>query len=153
MLIGLVIAVIIIYLIISSYLKNYRDADEKTLRPFHEWIILSSSRNKRSRERMAYSLLIQAELILEKEKRLQHKTLRNLMISNPQLCKTNFILFIVESTIKFDIPLNEVMFLKESYERDQARIYLAKCISLILHYGGAFALKDLAVKACSLPDN
>lgn len=149
MVVGLIIAGIILYLIISSYLKKSRDADEKTLRPMSEWVILANSGTRGHREKMSYSLIVQAAAILENQNVLPNKSLRNLMISKPEMSKSNFVLFIMESTAK--LCPNEFDFLKSSYKTDQARVHLAKCIGLILHNGSESALAQIALAACSEP--
>jgi len=150
MLIGLIVAGIILYLIISSYLKRSKDADEKTLRPMSEWVILANSGTRGHREKMSYSLIVQAAAILEKQKVLPPKSLRNLMISKPGISKSNFVLFLIEAPST--LCPNEFDFLKQSYNGDQAREHLAKCIGLILHYGGGeLALTQLA-EAAALTD-
>ncbi|MDN8746048.1 hypothetical protein Q0M32_14575, partial [Staphylococcus aureus] len=87
MLIGLIVAGIVLYLIVSSYLRRSKDADEKTLRPMSEWVILANSGTKGHREKMSYSLIVQAAAILESQKVLPNKSLRSLMISKPELSK------------------------------------------------------------------
>ncbi|MEG0309236.1 MAG: hypothetical protein RR636_14935 [Clostridium sp.] len=149
MLIGLIVAGIILYLIISSYFKKFKDADEKTLRPMSEWVIIANSGTRGQKEKMSYSLIIQAATILEYQKVLPPASLRNLMISRPDLCKSNFVLLIMEST--FSICPNEYDFLKNSYKTEQARVYLAKCIGLILHNSGESVLGQIALAACSEP--
>ena len=149
MLIGLIVAGIILYLIISSYLKRSKDADEKTLRPMSEWVILANSGTRGHREKMSYSLIVQAAAILEKQKVLPNKALRNLMISKPELCKSNFVLFIMESAS--NLGLEQFDFLKTSYKTEQARVHLAQCIGLILHHGSESALAQIALAACSDP--
>lgn len=149
MLIGLIVAGIILYLIISSYLKKSRDADEKTLRPMSEWVILANSGTRGHREKMSYSLIVQAGAILENQNVLPNKALRNLMISKPELCKSNFVLFIMESAS--DLGAEQFDFLKNSYKTEQARVYLAQCIGLILHHGSESALAQIALASCSEP--
>lgn len=149
MLIGLIVAGIVLYLIISSHFKRSKDADEKTLRPMSEWVILANSGTQGHREKMSYSLIVQAAAILENQKVLPNKSLRNLMISKPELSKSNFVLLTMESTA--DLCPNEFEFLKKSYKTEQARVHLAQCIGLILHYGGESALAQIALAACSEP--
>ncbi|WP_227559007.1 hypothetical protein [Acinetobacter calcoaceticus] len=99
---------------------------------------------------MAYSLIVQAAAILEQQKLLPPKSLRNLMDNKPGMSKSNFVLFILEAPAT--LCPNEFNFLKQSYNGDQARIHLAKCIGLILHYGGGeLALAQLA-QAAALSD-
>ena len=62
-----------------------------------EWVILANSGTRGHREKMSYSLIVQAGAILEQQNVLPNKSLRNLMISKPELCKSNFVLFIMES--------------------------------------------------------
>ena len=149
MLIGLIVAGIILYLIISSYFKKSKDADEKTLRPMSEWVILANSDTRGHREKMSYSLIVQAGAILEQQNVLPNKALRNLMISKPELCKSNFVLFIMESAS--NLGSEQFDFLKNSYKTEQARVHLAQCISLILHHGSESALAHVALAACSDP--
>ena len=149
MLIGLIIAGIILYLIISSYFKKSKDADEKTLRPMSEWVILANSGTRGHREKMSYSLIVQAGAILEQQNVLPNKSLRNLMISKPELCKSNFVLFIMESAS--NLGSEQFDFLKTSYKTEQARVHLAQCIGLILHHGSESALAQIALAACSDP--
>ena len=151
MLWGILIAIIVMYLLISSYFRRSRDADEKTLRPMSEWVILANSGTQGHREKMSYSLIVQAAAILENQKILPNKSLRNLMISKPDLCKSNFVLFIMEAT--FDICPNEFDFLKNSYKTEQARVHLAQCIGLIVHHAGESTLAKIALSACSEPVN
>ncbi|TPU59474.1 hypothetical protein FJU42_20490, partial [Acinetobacter baumannii] len=140
---------IVLYLIVSSYLRRSKDADEKTLRPMSEWVILANSGTKGHREKMSYSLIVQAAAILESQKVLPNKSLRSLMISKPELSKSNFVLLIMESTA--ELCPNEFEFLKKSYKTEQARVHLAQCIGLILHHGGESALAQIALAACSEP--
>ncbi|MFW1871658.1 hypothetical protein ACG916_21350 [Acinetobacter sp. ULE_I024] len=150
MLIGFLVAGIIIYLFVSAHFKKYREADEKTLRPMSEWVILANSGTRNHREKMAYSLIVQAEAILEQQKILGAKSLRNLMISNKGISKSNFVLFLLEAPST--LCPNEFDFLKNSYNGAQARAHLATCIGLILHYGGGeLALVQLA-QAATLTD-
>jgi len=149
MLIGLIIAGIILYLIISSYFKKSKDADEKTLRTMSEWVILANSGTRGHREKMSYSLIVQAGAILEQQNVLPNKSLRNLMISKPELCKSNFVLFIMESAS--NLGSEQFDFLKTSYKTEQARVHLAQCIGLILHHGSESALAQIALAACSDP--
>ena len=149
MLIGLIVAGIILYLIISYYFKKSKDADEKTLRPMSEWVILANSGTRGHREKMSYSLIVQAGSILEQQNVLPNKALRNLMISKPELCKSNFVLFIMESAS--NLGLEQFDFLKTSYKTEQARVHLAQCIGLILHHGSESALAQIALAACSDP--
>ena len=149
MLIGLIIAGIILYLIISSYFKKSKDADEKTLRPMSEWVILANSGTRGHREKMSYSLIVQAGAILEQQNVLPNKSLRNLMISKPELCKSNFVLFIMESAS--NLGSEQFDFLKKSYNTEQARVHLAQCIGLILHHGSESALAQIALASCSDP--
>lgn len=149
MFIGFIIACIILYLLVSTYFRRYKDADEKTLRPMSEWVILANSGTRAHRERMSYSLIFQAAEILENQKLLPRKALRNLMTSKPELSKSNFVLMIMESTL--DTLPNEFDFLKKSYKTEQARVHLAQCIGLILHHGSESALALIALAACSEP--
>ncbi len=149
MLIGFIIACILLYLFVSAYFRRFKEADEKTLRPMSEWVILANSGTRGHREQMSYSLIVQAAAILENQNVLPNKSLRNLMISKPELSKSNFVLLIMEST--FDICPNEFDFLKKSYQTEQARIHLAQCIGLILHHGSESTLALIALKACSEP--
>ncbi|MCU4387227.1 hypothetical protein [Acinetobacter haemolyticus] len=149
MLIGLIVTGIIIFLIISSYLRRSREADEKTLRPMSEWVILANSGNSRNREKMAYSLIVQASAILENQKILPHNSLRSLMISKPELCKSNFVLLIMESAL--DVSPSDSDFIKKSFKTEQARIYLAQCIGLIIHKTGEHGLAEIALASCGEP--
>ncbi len=149
MLIGLIVAGIILYLIISSYFKKSKDADEKTLRPMSEWVILANSGTRGHREKMSYSLIIQAGAILEQQNVLPNKSLRNLMISKPELCKSNFVLLILESAS--NLGSEQFDFLKNSYKTEQARVHLAQSIGLILHHGSESALAQIALASCSDP--
>ncbi|MGR2826423.1 hypothetical protein FY048_13025 [Acinetobacter sp. 1124_18A] len=130
MLIGLLVIAIIIFLLISSHFRKYRDADEKTLRPMPEWVILANSGTRNHREKMAYSLIVQAAAIVEQQKILPPKSLQNLMITKPRMSKSNFVLFLLEAPTT--LCPNELNFLKQSYNGDQARVHLAKCIGLIM---------------------
>lgn len=149
MFIGFIVACIILYLLVSTYFRQYKEADEKTLRPMSEWVILANSGTRAHREKMSYSLIVQAATILENQKLLPHKALRNLMTSKPELSKSNFVLLIMESTL--DTFPNEFNFLNKSYKTEQARVHLAQCIGLILHHGNESALALIALAACSEP--
>jgi hypothetical protein len=149
MLIGFIVACIILYLLVSTYFRRFKEADEKTLRPMSEWVILANSGTRGHREKMSYSLIVQAAAILENQKVLPNKSLRNLMISKPNLSKSNFVLLTMEAAL--DNCPNEFDFLKKSYKTEQARVHLAQCIGLILHHGSESALALIALAACSEP--
>jgi len=151
MLIGLIVTGIIIFLIISSYFRRSREADEKTLRPMSEWVILANSGSMGNREKMAYSLIVQASSVLESQNVLPHKALRNLMISKPEICKSNFVLLIMESASELDAYSFD--FLKNSYKTEQARIHLSQCIGLILQKSGEHGLAQIALASCGEPFN
>lgn len=149
MLIWFVVIVIVIVLMLSSHFKRYREADEKTLRPTPEWIIIANSGSKKHRERMAYSLVIQTGTILEGMNVIPLKTLRMLMNDVPELSKANFVLQILLAAADL-YPTDE--FLSNSYETSQARTHLATCIELILSNGGARALAKVAISAQGEPN-
>ena len=92
--IWVVVVGIILFLIISSYFKKHKEADEKTLRPMPEWAIIANSSTANNRERMCYSLVIQAGTILEGLNVIPLSNLRNLMLK-PELSKANFVLLIM----------------------------------------------------------
>ena len=146
MLIGLVVVAIILCLLVSSYLRKYKNADEKTLRPMSEWAVLVGSGSRGNAEKMSYSLIVQAEATLEKLRVIPRKSLRDLMISRPGLSKLSFVLLIKEAT--FDLSSDDVQFLEESSKTAQARTHMAQCIELILLRKGQSALERIADKAC-----
>ena len=145
--ITLVVVAIILYLIISSHFRRYRNADEKTLRTMSEWAVLASSGTKGHAERMSYSLLIQAEATLVKLGVIPNKTLRDLMNERPGISKLSFVAFIREET--YYLNANDVRFLEHSKETAQVRTHLAQCIELILLRRGYGALEKIANRACS----
>lgn len=147
MVITLVIVAVILYLIISSHFRRYKDADEKTLRTMPEWAVLASSGTKGNAERMSYSLIIQAEATLVKMGILPKKALRNLMSSKPGISKLSFVAFIKEET--FYLSSSDVQFLERSNETAQARTHLAQCIEMILLRRGQATVEKIADRACS----
>jgi len=151
MLIWFVVIAIVLYLIISNYFKKYRAFDEATLRPMPEWIVIANSGTKKRKEKMSYSLIVQSENILEGLNVLPHKALRQVMVARPDMSKSNFVLFILLAAA--DLDLNQDTFLENSYDRSQARHYLAISIELILNHCGASELAQIAIKACREPAN
>ncbi len=127
---------------------KYREADEKTLRPMPEWTIIANSSNSKNRERMSYSLIIQAGNILEGIDVIPLSSLRMLMNEVPGLSKANFVLQILLAAADL-YPTDE--FLTNSYETSQARTHLATCIELILQSGGARALAKVAIASQGEP--
>lgn len=144
--IWVIVVGIILFLIISSYFKKHKEADEKTLRPMPEWSIIANSSTENNRERMCYSLVIQAGTILEGLNVIPLSKLRNLMLS-PKLSKANFVLLIMSLAPNI-IPENQQDALRQSFHERQARVYLANCIEMILLYGNASDLEDIAIQAC-----
>ena len=144
--IWVIVVGIILFLIISSYFKKHKEADEKTLRPMPEWAIIANSSTSNNRERMCYSLVIQAGTILEGLNVIPLSNLRNLMIK-PGLSKANFVLLIMSLAPKI-IPDNQQDALRLSFHERQARVYLANCIEMILLYGNANDLENIAIQAC-----
>lgn len=145
MLIGLVVGAIILYLLVSFYLKKYKDADEKTLRPMSEWSVLLGSSSRSNMEKMSYSLIVQAEATLEKLGVIPRKTLRDLMSSRPKLSKLHFVILISDTA--FNLSPQDIEFLERSKKTAQARTHFAQCIELILIRQGYSALEDLANRA------
>lgn len=149
MIIGIVVASIVLYLVISSYLKKHKEADEKTLRPMPEWAIISNSSTQNNRERMCYSLVIQAGTILEKLNVISLSQLRTLMLK-PGLSKSNFVLLVMNLAPNI-IPENQQEVLKKTFYEKQARVYLATCIEMVLIYGNTNDLENISIQACSKP--
>lgn len=145
--IWVVVVGIILFLIISSYFKKHKEADEKTLRPMLEWVIIANSSTVNNRERMCYSLVIQAGTILEGLNVIHLSKLRALMLK-PELSKSNFVILIM-SLVPNIIPENQQEVLRKSFHERQARVYLANCIEMILIYGEANDLENLSIQACS----
>jgi hypothetical protein len=148
MLIWLVVITIVIVLMLSAHFKRYREADEKTLRPMTEWTIIANSGNRKHRERMAYSLIIQTGTILEGLKIMPLKSLRMLMSETPDISKAHFVLQILRAAADL-YPTDE--FLANSYETKQARTHMATCVELIIANGGARALARVAISARGEP--
>ncbi|MEG2993747.1 MAG: hypothetical protein RR847_05705 [Bacilli bacterium] len=145
--IWVVVAGIILFLIISSYFKKHKEADEKTLRPMPEWAIIANSSTENNRERMCYSLVIQAGTILEGLNVIPLSKLRALMLK-PELSKSNFVLLIISLAPNIT-PKNQQEILRKSFNERQARVYLANCIEMILVYGEASDLENISIQACS----
>lgn len=144
--IWVIVVGIILFLIISSYFKKHKEADEKTLRPMPEWAIIANSSTANNRERMCYSLVIQAGTILEGLDVIPLSNLRNLMLK-PGLSKANFVLLIMSLAPNI-IPENQQDGLRLSFHERQARVYLANCIEMILLYGNVSDLESIAIQAC-----
>lgn len=144
--IWVIVVAIILFLIISSYFKKHKEADEKTLRHMPEWSIIANSSTANNRETMCYSLVIQAGTILENLNVIPLSNLRNLMLK-PGLNKANFVLLIMSLAPNI-IPEDQQIVLKESFQERQARVYLANCIEMILRYGDASDLENIAIQAC-----
>ncbi|MCT9496941.1 hypothetical protein [Acinetobacter baumannii] len=147
--IWIVVVGIILFLIISAYFKKHKEADEKTLRPMPEWAIIANSSTQNNRERMCYSLVIQAGTILEGLHVIPLRKLRDLMLK-PGLNKSNFVLLIM-STAPNIIPENQQYTLKQCFHERQARVYLATCIEMILLYGKPDDLENISTQACGSP--
>lgn len=144
MLVWFVIVVVVIFLIISNYFRQHREADEKTLRTISEWSIMANSRNAKYRERMSYSLVVQAGNILENMGVFSLKSLRMLMRDVPGISKANFVLLILLTAADLH-PESDM--LEASYTKNQARQHLAICIELIVKNGGPRALARIAIEA------
>lgn len=144
-----IIAICVIFLLVTSYFKRYKEADEKTLQRMQEWAVIANSSTLGNRERMAYSLIIQAGTILEKLNILELRILRNLMVQ-PKFNKSNFVLLIISAAPNI-IPEKAQESLKNSFKEQQARVYLATCIETVLLYGGTSDLEKLAKEACCEP--
>lgn len=149
MLIGFVVACIILYLLISSYFRKFKDADEKTLRPMPEWAIIANSSTRNNRDRMCYSLVIQAGTVLEGSNVTQLSVLRKIMMK-PNFSKSNFVLLII-SLVPNIVPESEQEGLKRQFNEEQARVYLACCIDILLIYGGYSKLEEISINACREP--
>ena len=148
MLIWFVVGAIVLYLVVSNYFRKYRAADEASLRPMPEWMIIANSGTKNHKEKMSYSLIIQAANILEGLNVLPQKALRQVMIARPDISKASFVFFILQAAAYLDLETNEYIFLENSYDRNQARQHLAISIEFILKHGGAAELAQIAIKAC-----
>lgn len=147
MLIWFVVGMIILFLILSNHFRKFREADEKSLRPMSEWAILANSSFPKDKERMAYSLIIQAGTILEQLNVVKLKELRSLMLI-PNFTNSNFILFVLTLAPNI-VPDSNKEILKESFYNQQSRVYLANCIEVILTFGEEGALEKIITESCS----
>lgn len=147
MLIWFVVGMIILFLIISNHFRKFKDADEKSLRPMREWAILANSSFPKDKERLAYSLIIQAGTILEKLDVIKLKELRSVMLGS-DFTNSNFILFVISLAPNI-VPESNKDLLKESFYNQQARVYLANCIEVVLKFGEDGALEKIITESRS----
>lgn len=147
MLIWFVVGMIILFLLVSNHFRKYKEADEKSLRPMSEWAILANSSFPKDKERMAYSLIIQAGSILEKMDVIKLKELRAPMLV-PNFTNSNFILFVISLAPNI-IPESNKESLKDSFYNQQARVYLANCIEVVLKFGESGVLDRIIAESCT----
>lgn len=151
MIIFLVVSIIaiVIFLYVYTHLNFMKDADGKTLRPMSEWFIFARSSTYSNREKMCYSLLIQAANLAEQVNIVSIETIRQIM-RKPNLCKANFVLSIMQHATVMAYQ-EELVFLEKRFEEDHARAYLAFCIIIILSHYELNYLNKISLDACSTP--
>lgn len=141
---------IVIFLYVYTHLNFMKDADGKTLRPMSEWLIFARSSTYSNREKMCYSLLIQAANLTEQMNTISIDTIRQILRSRSNLCKANFLLLIEQHATGMASE-EEFMLLEKSFKEDHARTYVGYCITIIMFNRGLDYLKMISENACGTP--
>lgn len=152
MIIFLVVSIIaiVIFLYIYTHLNFMKDADGKTLRPMSEWLIFARSATYKNREKMCYSLFIQAANLTEQMNVISIDTLTQIMRSTPNLCRASLLLLIEQHATTMASE-EELMSLEKSFKEDHARTYIGFCIMIIMLHHGLGYLKIISANACTPP--
>jgi len=154
MLVWIIVGIVLLVIVMSNFLGKSKENDsnkayEKTLMPMAEWWDIVGDSSISQREKLSYSLILQAATIVESRDLVAPGSLKTIMDSNPEISSSNFVLFLLETVS--DCHLGEFNFLKNSFKTDQARVHLAINIELLLKHGGPTALSRIALAACSNP--
>jgi len=133
----------IVYIIFT--LKRYKDANEVGLRPMSEWLGVLEHSNEKQREKMSHSLILFAGKSLERQGILPKNGLRNGIILNREVSKTNFIILVGEEAANLDS--SNIAHRERALDATIARDYFSYCLTLILAKRGAEAIAMLAFKS------
>lgn len=133
----------VVYIIFA--LKKYQDANAVGLRSMSEWLGVLEHSNAKQRKKMSHSLILFTGKNLERQGILPKNGLRNAIILNREVSKTNFIILVGEEAANLDSF--DIAHRDNALDITIARDYFSYCLTLILAKRGAEAIAMLAFKS------
>ena len=147
----LIVAVITIVLFLfMKGVFSFKNATQLTLRPFNEWMVLAKGTNKKEREVMSHTVLLETGSLLEKTNIMSQREFREIFSGSRIYASDVIILTLITTHIQdhfsesSDFPLDE---------SKQARIYFYNCFCRLYFegfysessiYKGKYALMAMA---------
>ncbi|MBF4490660.1 hypothetical protein IOD06_12260 [Psychrobacter sp. N25K4-3-2] len=129
----LIVAVITVVLFLfMKGLFSFKNATQLTLRPFNEWIALAKGKNKKEREVMSHTILLETGSLLEKANIISQREFEKIFSGSSIYASDVIILTLITTHIQDHFSESSEFPLNES---KQARIYFYNCFCRLYFEG------------------